>query len=184
MTTLAADEPRRYELGDVEEFDVIADDTIFEGAAVGETATGSRPLVAGDTFQGFAEQRADNTGGSAGDKRVRVRQHGKVQLPVGSLVLTDVGAPVYASDDNTFTLTEGANSHIGRVVRFVTAGVGIVAFDARKGSLGGVGELTDSSGGTAGDTIAAIGATYDQAEVRNAVASLAARINAVARQIA
>ncbi len=39
--------------------------------------------------------------------------------------------------------------------------------------------LTDSSGGTASDTIAAIGATYDQAEVRNAVASLAAKIEAL-----
>lgn len=37
--------------------------------------------------------------------------------------------------------------------------------------------LTDNSGGTAADTIAAIGATYNQAEVRNAVASLAAKIN-------
>ncbi len=36
--------------------------------------------------------------------------------------------------------------------------------------------LTDSSGGTGTDTIAAIGATYDQAEVRNAVASLAAKL--------
>ena len=36
--------------------------------------------------------------------------------------------------------------------------------------------LTDNSGGTAADTIAAIGATYDQDEVRNAVASLAAKI--------
>lgn len=37
--------------------------------------------------------------------------------------------------------------------------------------------LTDNSGGTASNTIAAIGATYTQAEVRNAVASLAAKIN-------
>jgi|GEM_PF-3061235 len=39
--------------------------------------------------------------------------------------------------------------------------------------------LTDNSGGTASDTIAAIGATYDQAEVRNAVASLAAKIEEI-----
>jgi hypothetical protein len=39
--------------------------------------------------------------------------------------------------------------------------------------------LTDSSGGTASDTIAAIGATYDQAEVRNAVASLAAKVESL-----
>lgn len=37
-------------------------------------------------------------------------------------------------------------------------------------------DLTDNSGGTASDTIAAIGATYTQAEVQNAVASLAAKI--------
>ena len=37
--------------------------------------------------------------------------------------------------------------------------------------------LTDSSGGTASNTIAAIGGTYSQTEVRNAVASLAAKIN-------
>ncbi len=37
--------------------------------------------------------------------------------------------------------------------------------------------LTDNSGGAASNTIASIGATYDQNEVRNAVASLAAKIN-------
>lgn len=39
--------------------------------------------------------------------------------------------------------------------------------------------LTDNSGGTAADTIAAIGGTYSQTEVRNAIASLAAKINAL-----
>lgn len=39
--------------------------------------------------------------------------------------------------------------------------------------------LTDNSGGTAADTIAAIGATYSQTEVSNAIASLAAKINAI-----
>ena len=38
-------------------------------------------------------------------------------------------------------------------------------------------DLTDNSGGTDSNTIAAIGATYDQAEVRNAIASLAAKVN-------
>ena len=39
--------------------------------------------------------------------------------------------------------------------------------------------LTDNSGGTGADTIAVIGATYDQAEVANAIASLADKINAL-----
>lgn len=44
--------------------------------------------------------------------------------------------------------------------------------------------LTDNSGGTASQTIAAIGATYDQAEVRNAVASLADEINKLITDVA
>jgi hypothetical protein len=37
--------------------------------------------------------------------------------------------------------------------------------------------LTDSSGGAAADTIAAIGGTYSQTEVANAIASLASKTN-------
>lgn len=40
-------------------------------------------------------------------------------------------------------------------------------------------DLTDSSGGTAADTIAAIGGTYSQSEIANAIASLAAKVNAL-----
>lgn len=50
-------------------------------------------------------------------------------------------------------------------------------------ALADVVTLTDNSGGTAAATIAVIGATYAQAEVRNAVASLAAAINALAARI-
>lgn len=42
-----------------------------------------------------------------------------------------------------------------------------------------VADLTDNSGGTASGTIAVIGATYSQTEVANAIASLAAKINAL-----
>ncbi len=44
--------------------------------------------------------------------------------------------------------------------------------------------LTDNSSGTASSTIAAIGATYDQDEVRNAVASLAAQLESVRTTLA
>lgn len=39
--------------------------------------------------------------------------------------------------------------------------------------------LTDSSGGTASDTVAAIEATYTQATIRNALASIIAKQNAI-----
>jgi hypothetical protein len=42
-----------------------------------------------------------------------------------------------------------------------------------------IASLTDSSGGTADNTIAAIGATYSQAEVRDGLADLAAKVNAI-----
>jgi len=51
MTTLSADKPRDYQLGDREEYPVIAADIIYEGAAVGENGSGyARPLQAGDPF--------------------------------------------------------------------------------------------------------------------------------------
>jgi hypothetical protein len=180
MATMAADNPRDYELGSINELGVIASDIIFEGAAVGDNASGyARPLVAGDPFRGFAEAKADNSAGTAGAKNVRVRAHGMVSLAVGSLAITDVGKDVYASDDNTFTLTQGSNTRVGYVHRFVSSGVGIVAFTTNDGQEV---ELTDSSGGTAADTVAAIGGSYSQSEVANAIASLTAKINHLLRK--
>lgn len=60
----------------------------------------------------------------------------------------------------------------------------ITDIDTALETAGDITALTDNSGGTAGDTIAAIGATYDQDEVRNAVASLAAKINAIIAAVA
>lgn len=132
MTTLAADSPRDYQLGELEEYPVIAADIIYEGAAVGENASGySRPLVAGDVFQGFAERKVDNSAGAAGAKRVTVKTRGRVKLNISGIAITaNDRAAVYASDDDTFTLTAGANSLIGYVSRWVSTGVAIVEFDA------------------------------------------------------
>ena len=132
MTTLAVDTPRDYQLGELEEYPVIAADIIYEGSAVGENGSGySRPLVAGDVFQGFALEQVDNAAGSAGDKRVRVRTKGRVVLPISGVAITANDRPaVYASDDNTFTLTASTNSLIGYLSRWVSTGVAVVEFDA------------------------------------------------------
>jgi hypothetical protein len=132
MTTLAANKARPYELGDIQEYPVIAADIIYEGAAVGENGSGyARPLQAGDPFLGFAETIVDNSAGAAGDKRVRTRRRGQVQIPVaGATAITANDGPlVYASDDDTFTLTASTNTIIGRVSRWVESGVCVVAFD-------------------------------------------------------
>jgi hypothetical protein len=132
VTTLAAQTVRKYELGDIESYPVIASDIIYEGAAVGENASGyARPLAAADPFLGFAIATVDNSSGAAGDLRVEVRQRGKVQLAIASIAITANDRPaVYASDDDTFTLTATSNSLIGYVSRWVSAGVAIVEFDA------------------------------------------------------
>ncbi len=133
MTTLAADKARAFELGTIEEYPMVAADIVFEGAAVGEDGSGyARPLVAADPFLGFAESNVDNSAGAAGAKNVRVRQKGKVQLSVaGATAITANDRPiVYASDDDTFTLTSTSNTAIGRVSRWISSGVAIVEFDA------------------------------------------------------
>jgi hypothetical protein len=133
MATLAVNKPRAYELGDNQEYQMIASDIIYEGAAVGENGSGyARPLVAGDPFLGFATRRADNAAGAAGAVMVEVKRRGQIQIPVaGATAITANDRPlVYASDDDTFTLTASTNSIIGRVSRWVESGVCVVEFDA------------------------------------------------------
>lgn len=130
MTTLSADAVRAFGLGAVQEYPVIGSDIIYANAAVGLVdASGlARPLVGGDQFVGFAEARADNSGGAASAINVRVQRRGIVQLSVSGAVITDIHQPVYATDDDTFVFNPVGGSFIGRVVRWVEAGVVIVEF--------------------------------------------------------
>lgn len=129
MSTLTTDTPRAYEQGDINEIGVAAHTIIYEGAAVGMQAGFARPLQAGDLFLGFCEQNTDNAKGNAGDQRVRLITCGRIRLPVANAVAADIGKPVYASDDNTFTLLKEANSFIGFITRLDNNGECIVAFD-------------------------------------------------------
>lgn len=133
MTTLAADSLREFQLGDEDDYPVIAADIIYQGAAVGENASGyARPLEAGDPFLGFALSQADNSSGAAGDLNVRVLRRGLVRLTVdGATGVTANDRPiVYASDDATFTLTASTNTPIGRVSRWIASTDVVVEFDA------------------------------------------------------
>lgn len=141
MTTLAADKLRTWHWsGDpvTSEYPVIAADIIYRGAAVGENGSGySRPLVAADPFQGFAEAKVDNSAGAAGDKTVFVRQKGFVTLTISALAITANDRPaVYASDDDTFTLTSSGNTLIGYVDRWISTGLAVVEFDSAYQRMG------------------------------------------------
>lgn len=132
MTTLAANLVRAYEVGSRNEFPVIAADIIYEGAAVGlvDASGHARPLAAGDRFVGFAEAKSDNSAGAAAAINVRVIEGGVAQLSVTGAVITDVGQPVYASDDNAFSFSPVGGVFVGFVHRYVSAGVAMVRFDA------------------------------------------------------
>jgi hypothetical protein len=132
MTTLAVNKPRAYELGNRNSLPVIASDIIYEGAAVGLVdATGhARPLNAADRFAGFAESKADNSAGAAAAINVEVIKSGEIQLTVTGAVITDVGQPVYATDDDTFAFTPVGGVFIGFVKRYVAADTVVVEFDA------------------------------------------------------
>lgn len=132
MTTLATAKPRDHLLGDLQDLPMIAADIIYEGAAVGENGAGYfRPLVALDPFAGFAERTVDNSAGAAGAVNVRVKPRGRVILPVvGVTAVTDEGATVYASDDDTFTLTSTGNSAIGKITRYISGTTVEVYYEA------------------------------------------------------
>ena len=130
MTTLATDTPRDQVLGNVNSLPVIASDIIYQGAAVGDNGSGyARPLTSGDPFRGFAQAKADNSSGSAGDIDVLVIERGIMKLAISGVAITDVGKPVYATDDNTFVIS-GLGTKIGYVRRYVASGYAEVAFDA------------------------------------------------------
>ena len=132
MTTLAADTPRDYGMGNRNDIPMIASDIIYEGSAVGMVkASGhARPLAATDKFLGFCKEIADNSAGAAADINVDVQNKGIVKLSVTGAVITDVGQPVYATDDNAFTFIPTGAVFIGFVRRFISSGVVHVEFDA------------------------------------------------------
>ncbi len=132
MTTLAVDKPRIRIIGEINAYLVIAAEIIYQGAAIGlvKASGHARPLAAGDKFGGFAEAQADNSTGAAGAVLVRAIESGKIELAVSGAVITDIGLPVYATDDDTFSLSPVGGVFVGFVHRFVSAGVVEVAFDA------------------------------------------------------
>lgn len=100
---------------------VAAATKIYQDTFVGLSAGYARPLQAGDTFVGLASRQADNTSGAAAAIDVEVEAGAIVILDVtGASGVTNVGALVYASDDQTATLTASSNSVIGVVRRHVS----------------------------------------------------------------
>jgi len=130
MTALATDVNRNYELGDINQVPVKSSSIIYQGAAVGGNSSGyARPIQNGDKFFGFADEHIDNSSGLDGDKTVRVRKRGAILLDISNIALGDIGKSVYATDDNTFTLSNANAVYIGQISRIDSSGVALVEFD-------------------------------------------------------
>src|SRR5438094_563847 len=98
---------------------------IYKGGFVGiDRASGyARPLSAGDSFAGVAYEEADNSSGSNGDVACRVYTQGDFQSVLTSAAITDIGKPMFASDDGTLTFAGGgAASYVGRCVDVPSSG--------------------------------------------------------------
>jgi hypothetical protein len=122
-------------LGDVNSFPMIASDILYTKSAVGlvDASGHARPLTSADKFAGFCRKKADNSAGIAAALNVDVVKKGTQRLSISGAVITDVGNPVYATDDDTYVFSPVGAVFIGIMTRFVSSGVGEVTFDAFHG---------------------------------------------------
>lgn len=131
---LSKDTPRNYANTGLEAaLPVQGSSTIYAGSAVTiDTGGEVGPFATGEvSFAGFAKKKADNSSGSAGDINAAIITEGLIELTVTGLNdNNDLNDVVYATDDNTFTLTASGALAIGRVFQIVslTAGTCLVRF--------------------------------------------------------
>ena len=123
MSALTQDRNTSRRDGNQVEPPVAATTRIWGGAIVCINAAGfAVPGATATTLKavGVAEGRADNSGGAAGDIRVRCRKGPHRFANSGStdaIALTDVGSDCYIVDDQTVAKTNGTNTRsvAGRV---------------------------------------------------------------------
>jgi hypothetical protein len=113
------------------------------------------------------------TSGNAKASSVAIINDSDIWLQTASKIGVTFGA-----SDITLTNSSGVTWAAGsKLVVGLAYADGTDKFEGQKSAA--ITSLTDNSAGTASDTLAAISGTYSQAEVRNSVASLAAKINRV-----
>jgi hypothetical protein len=132
MTLSANRDVEHYVDQELRSLKVAAGAHIFKGALVGLASGYARPLAAGDLFVGIAYEEIDNTGGVAGDRSVRVYTLGDFGHPLTGAAQSNIGDAVYASADDTLTLTSTANSYVGRAIDVPAAGEIILRLDSHR----------------------------------------------------
>lgn len=121
-------EPRRYGLvgytnyqGGTTEY------TVYKGAPmmldVSDVDGYAQPMLAaitaasGDVFLGIAAEKKVISSSETADGTLDILvENGLIGFPVGSLAVTDIGAPAYMSDSNTVTTTSTNALWIGTII--------------------------------------------------------------------
>lgn len=124
MAALTVNKEVSQKPGDIQAHKMAAVE-IFRGALVKLNAAGFlAPCAAeaGAVFAGIAVEDYDNSGGAAGDEEIRVLKEGQFLLEGAGFAQTDVGQPVFASDDQTITKTYASNlQEVGVISEYVSA---------------------------------------------------------------
>lgn len=116
---------RRRRLAAQYAYPVLAGVRIYGGTAVGVTAdlvavpAGHAACVA---LIGFADDTVDNRDKTTGSQQLGISK-GTFDIVLPGALAADIGKPVYAVDDNTFTLTAGTSLKIGIVDAIDASGV-------------------------------------------------------------
>lgn len=164
---------------------------VYKGTLVGRNSAGYLASMAHGTasmkFEGVCLDTKDNSAGAAGDVSARVWVDGEYEFVYngGDAAQAIVGKMCYAVDNQTVDEDPATVTNeypIGTIVEIVSATKVRVRIEPpvpRQGAQAAIVSLTDSSGGTANDTVQAIGGTYSQSEVANNFADVTAKINAI-----
>ena len=124
MTALTASKDRVYKEGKLLAFP-LAVDIMYKGALMKVNAAGYlAPCAAeaGAKFAGVAYETVDNRAGSAGDVVGRVERVGAHIMQGTGFSQANVGAKVYASDDDTVSTTQATNEQeVGQIVEFISS---------------------------------------------------------------
>jgi hypothetical protein len=132
MTVLAIDTDRSCSGGELRRMPLEASANPFLGSALSVDSTGYvHELVAGEPFAGICIKGVYSADAPAtsGDVLAEVMA-GRFQavLPISGVAITDIGRPVYATDDNAFAMTQAAAStYIGQVIGYEASGYALVA---------------------------------------------------------
>ncbi|MBD8686579.1 MULTISPECIES: hypothetical protein [unclassified Rhizobium] len=115
--TATSDIRRKWRKGDAYGYPVLGGVRIFGGTMIGVTAALAAVPAAHPNcvaLIGFAEEAVDNRDGATGDRLINARK-GVTNIPLAGATPANIGAIVYASADDTFTLTAGSLLKAGTI---------------------------------------------------------------------